>query len=94
MISTATGIGIYIMEGPSKKESVHLRNPSWNVEMDSKSVDKHVIAGSVSNGPSDEIAGEVFAQGVASNGNVIDDGLQRGLKGRHLQMIALGGVVG
>ncbi|KAI0139096.1 amino acid permease/ SLC12A domain-containing protein [Hypoxylon sp. NC0597] len=30
----------------------------------------------------------------ASNGNVIDDGLQRGLKNRHLQMIAFGGVVG
>ncbi|KAI0382181.1 amino acid permease/ SLC12A domain-containing protein [Hypomontagnella monticulosa] len=31
---------------------------------------------------------------LASNGNVIDDGLQRGLKNRHLQMIAFGGVVG
>lgn len=33
-------------------------------------------------------------QNVSSNGNVIDDGLQRGLKSRHLQMIAFGGVVG
>ncbi|KAI0096708.1 amino acid permease/ SLC12A domain-containing protein [Nemania sp. FL0031] len=31
---------------------------------------------------------------VADNGNVIDDGLQRGLKNRHVQMIAFGGVVG
>ncbi|KAI1118301.1 amino acid permease/ SLC12A domain-containing protein [Nemania sp. NC0429] len=31
---------------------------------------------------------------VADNGNVIDDGLQRGLKNRHLQMIAFGGIVG
>ncbi|KAI1346235.1 amino acid permease/ SLC12A domain-containing protein [Xylaria sp. FL0043] len=31
---------------------------------------------------------------VADNGNVIDDGLQRGLKSRHLQMIAFGGIVG
>lgn len=30
----------------------------------------------------------------AKNGNVMDDGLQRGFKMRHLQMIALGGVVG
>ncbi|KAI1267956.1 amino acid permease/ SLC12A domain-containing protein [Xylariaceae sp. FL1019] len=31
---------------------------------------------------------------LADNGNLIDDGLQRGLKNRHLQMIAFGGVVG
>ncbi|KAI1369954.1 amino acid permease/ SLC12A domain-containing protein [Xylaria arbuscula] len=31
---------------------------------------------------------------VADNGNLIDDGLQRGLKSRHLQMIAFGGIVG
>ncbi|EOD45355.1 putative amino acid permease protein [Neofusicoccum parvum UCRNP2] len=31
---------------------------------------------------------------VTANGNVLDDGLQRGLKRRHLQMIALGGVIG
>nr|OQO30739.1 hypothetical protein B0A51_02435 [Rachicladosporium sp. CCFEE 5018] len=31
---------------------------------------------------------------VANNVNVLDEGLQRGLKGRHLQMIAFGGVVG
>ncbi|KAI1867287.1 uncharacterized protein JN550_007018 [Neoarthrinium moseri] len=31
---------------------------------------------------------------TASNGNVLDGGLQRGLKNRHLQMISLGGVVG
>ena len=37
---------------------------------------------------------ETTIHAVANNGNVIDDGLQRGLKGRHLQMIAFGGVVG
>ncbi|KAI0438211.1 amino acid permease/ SLC12A domain-containing protein [Xylaria telfairii] len=37
---------------------------------------------------------EASATAVADNGNVIDDGLQRGLKNRHLQMIAFGGVVG
>ncbi|KAH6647668.1 amino acid permease [Truncatella angustata] len=31
---------------------------------------------------------------IASNGNILDGGLQRGLKNRHLQMISLGGVVG
>jgi hypothetical protein len=30
----------------------------------------------------------------SSHGNVVDHGLHRGLKGRHLQMISLGGVVG
>ncbi|KAI1173507.1 amino acid permease/ SLC12A domain-containing protein [Nemania sp. FL0916] len=37
---------------------------------------------------------ESYELGVADNGNVIDDGLQRGLKNRHLQMIAFGGIVG
>lgn len=37
---------------------------------------------------------EVDTSEYAANGNVIDDGLQRGLKNRHLQMIAFGGVVG
>ncbi|KAI0539115.1 amino acid permease/ SLC12A domain-containing protein [Xylaria digitata] len=37
---------------------------------------------------------ELDGTAVADNGNVIDDGLQRGLKNRHLQMIAFGGVVG
>ncbi|OQO14912.1 hypothetical protein B0A48_00294 [Cryoendolithus antarcticus] len=41
-----------------------------------------------------EVAGGIIAHAVASNGNVLDEGLQRGLKGRHLQMIAFGGVVG
>ena len=40
-----------------------------------------------------EEAGEVEPI-QAKNGNVMDDGLQRGFKMRHLQMIALGGVVG
>ncbi|KAK3613197.1 hypothetical protein LTR22_028257, partial [Elasticomyces elasticus] len=31
---------------------------------------------------------------LARNGNVIDNGLQRGLESRHLVMISLGGVVG
>ncbi|KAI1814865.1 amino acid permease/ SLC12A domain-containing protein [Poronia punctata] len=40
------------------------------------------------------IKGDVVDPVVADNGNIIDDGLQRGLKNRHLQMIAFGGVVG
>ncbi|KAK4891162.1 hypothetical protein LTR27_010236 [Elasticomyces elasticus] len=39
-------------------------------------------------------AGESEKFAVASNGNVIDNGLQRGLKNRHLVMISFGGVVG
>lgn len=39
-------------------------------------------------------AGERKAIPAAANGNILDNGLQRGLKGRHLQMIALGGVIG
>ncbi|KAI0849694.1 amino acid permease/ SLC12A domain-containing protein [Daldinia vernicosa] len=42
----------------------------------------------------DEVRPEGGESVLASNGNVIDDGLQRGLKNRHLQMIAFGGVVG
>ncbi|KAH8886267.1 amino acid permease [Thozetella sp. PMI_491] len=37
---------------------------------------------------------EGLSYGVADNGNIIDDGLQRGLKNRHLVMISFGGVVG
>lgn len=56
--------------------------------------EKHVATDTASTGASDQISGGVGAHNHARNGNVIDDGLQRGLKGRHLQMIALGGVVG
>ncbi|OTA59608.1 hypothetical protein K449DRAFT_423799 [Hypoxylon sp. EC38] len=42
----------------------------------------------------DDVPSETGEVAHASNGNVIDDGLQRGLKNRHLQMIAFGGVVG
>ncbi|KAI2464791.1 amino acid permease/ SLC12A domain-containing protein [Annulohypoxylon bovei var. microspora] len=42
----------------------------------------------------DDVSPETADVALASNGNVIDDGLQRGLKNRHLQMIAFGGVVG
>ncbi|RWA05646.1 hypothetical protein EKO27_g9458 [Xylaria grammica] len=45
----------------------------------------------------DSVAGagdELHGAALADNGNLIDDGLQRGLKSRHLQMIAFGGVVG
>lgn len=38
--------------------------------------------------------GEAKVIPAAANGNILDDGLQRGLKKRHLQMIALGGVIG
>ncbi|KAI0459057.1 amino acid permease/ SLC12A domain-containing protein [Xylaria acuta] len=40
------------------------------------------------------ISEDASGTAVADNGNVMDDGLQRGLKNRHLQMIAFGGVVG
>jgi amino acid permease len=33
-------------------------------------------------------------QGVTNNGNAMDDELQRGFKGRYLQMIALGDGLG
>ena len=52
--------------------------------------EKNAVAASVTNASDDKTP----ATGFASNGNVMDGGLQRGLKGRHLQMIALGGVVG
>jgi amino acid transporter len=62
--------------------------------MDPRS-EKAVVTECVSHGiPADENISEPLGSAVASNGNLIDDGLQRGLKGRHLQMIALGGVVG
>ncbi|OTB09473.1 hypothetical protein M426DRAFT_316024 [Hypoxylon sp. CI-4A] len=44
--------------------------------------------------PIDDAPSETGEVAHASNGNVIDGGLQRGLKNRHLQMIAFGGVVG
>jgi amino acid transporter len=37
---------------------------------------------------------EVGELAETSGGRTLDDGLHRGLKNRHLQMIALGGVVG
>lgn len=33
-------------------------------------------------------------EGVTSHGHVVDHGLHRALKARHLQMISLGGVIG
>ncbi|PMD48146.1 amino acid permease [Hyaloscypha variabilis F] len=54
--------------------------------------EKNVATDSELDRTTDEV--DAPTHGVASNGNIIDDGLQRGLKGRHLQMIALGGVVG
>ena len=54
--------------------------------------DTNVQSDSVSNDASEEVAaGEIAPTAVASNGNMIDQGLQRGLKRRHLQMIAFGG---
>ncbi|KAI4604102.1 General amino acid permease [Pestalotiopsis sp. 9143b] len=45
--------------------------------------------------PTEETLGnESSVVTTAANGNVMDNGLQRGLKNRHLQMISLGGVVG
>jgi amino acid transporter len=60
-------------------------------EMDSAN-EKNVATDSELDPTTDEI--DALTHGLASNGNIIDDGLQRGLKGRHLQMMALGGVVG
>ena len=56
--------------------------------------EKDAVTTNVSPKGHPEVAGEIVAHAVANNGNVIDDGLQRGLKSRHLQMIAFGGVVG
>lgn len=62
------------------------------------SKDASVNVTSLNHGESDIAVGTVFLDGaeahLAANGNLIDDGLQRGLQGRHLQMIAFGGVVG
>ncbi|KAI0133648.1 amino acid permease [Xylariales sp. AK1849] len=44
--------------------------------------------------PTEEVLSDGGELATAANGNVMDDGLQRGLKNRHLQMIAFGGVVG
>lgn len=38
----------------------------------------------VASTPTSEEAGEIIPTTTASNGNLIDDGLQRGLKNRHL----------
>lgn len=51
------------------------------------------ITTAISTSPSDESVRAITRDRTA-NGNVLDDGLQRGLKSRHLQMIAFAGVVG
>ncbi|KAE9985814.1 hypothetical protein EG327_004571 [Venturia inaequalis] len=57
--------------------------------------DKKVAAlGTAESNKQDSNIHEAETSEYAANGNVIDDGLQRGLKNRHLQMIAFGGVVG
>ncbi|CZT17998.1 related to amino acid permease [Ramularia collo-cygni] len=43
---------------------------------------------------SDEPGTDKLLLATASNGNVLDNGLQRGLKSRHITMISFGGVVG
>lgn len=49
---------------------------------------------SITREESSNAAGEVQKLQVAPNGNEMDHGLQRGLKGRHLQLFALGSVIG
>ncbi|ORY68656.1 amino acid permease [Pseudomassariella vexata] len=56
--------------------------------------DTKVALNVAASGPGGEEAGEIRSLEVANNGNIIDDGLQRGLKDRHLIMISFGGVVG
>ena len=44
-----------------------------------------------------DVAGDDVKEGAiqqAAQGQLIDDGVRRALKSRHLQMIALGGVIG
>jgi amino acid permease len=58
----------------------------------SQSADENKIVPTEVNPAPPENDNKPFA--TAKNGNVIDNGLQRGLKNRHLVMISFGGVVG
>ena len=57
-----------------------------------QSTDENKIAAVTVDATPSETENKPFS--VAKNGNVIDNGLQRGLKNRHLVMISFGGVVG
>ena len=50
--------------------------------------------GHVSSVEEDSIVGDKEQLKIAADGTVVDHGLHRALKQRHLQMIALGGVIG
>ncbi|KAJ9150923.1 General amino acid permease AGP3 [Pleurostoma richardsiae] len=56
--------------------------------------DKKVALDSTTGPTSSDSGADTASIALADNGNVLEDGLQRGLKNRHLVMIGFGGVVG
>ncbi len=67
------------------------------VKIESKTDKKNGVVNSASvSAPAPDVlsAGEVVGKGVANNSNAMNSDLQRGLKGRHLQIVGLDSVVG